>query len=178
MADGRAPVVIVMMGVSASGKSAVGAALAARLKWPYEDGDDLHPAGNIAKMKAGRALDDADRAPWLEAVAAWIARHLETGDDGVISCSALKREYRDRLRRAGKGVAFVLLDPPEAVLRARIAARTHHFMPPSLLDSQLATLERPDRGERALIVGADDSIEANVDRIIAWLDTAWLDTRP
>ena len=163
--------VIVVMGVSASGKSSVGEALAKRLGWPFEEGDDLHPASNVAKMKAGHALDDADRAPWLDAVGGWIAHQLHAANNGVISCSALKRKYRDRLRRAGDGVIFVLIDPPEPVLHARIAKRKHHFMPPGLLDSQLATLERPGAEEHALIVGGNESVDANVDHVVAWLDS-------
>ena len=158
------------MGVSASGKSALGQALAERLGWPFEEGDTLHPAANIAKMKAGQPLDDADRAPWLDAVAAWISGRQVEGGTGVISCSALKRAYRDRLRQAGgPTLRFVLPDVPPDVLRRRIAARTGHFMPPSLLDSQLATLERPGPDENALVLAGDPSIEENVATIFAWL---------
>ena len=158
---------VVVMGVSASGKSLVGARLADRLGVPFCEGDDLHSAASIAKMKAGRPLDDADRAPWLARVAGWIADHAA---GGVVSCSALKHAYRDRLRD-GQAVppAFVLLDPPRAILEQRIAARRGHFMPPTLLDSQLSTLEPPTPDERVLTLTADDPPDALVDAIMVWL---------
>ena len=162
------PRVIVMMGVSGSGKSTVGVALAKRLGCAFEEGDDLHPPANIAKMSAGIALDDADRAPWLAAVGRWIAG---CGDGwGVVSCSALKRSYRDTLRDAGlASLAFVLLDTDEATLRDRLLHRTH-FMPVSLLDSQLATLERPGADEQALTLAEQGGTANDVDAIVAWLD--------
>lgn len=158
--------VIVVMGVSGSGKSVVGTLLARRLAVPFCEGDELHPAANVAKMKAGHPLDDHDRAPWLDRIAAWIA---DQRGGGVVSCSALKRAYRDRLRR-GQTVAptFVLLDPPRAVLARRLAGRTGHFMPASLLDSQLATLERPAPDGHALRLTRDEDPEAIVDAIVAW----------
>lgn len=127
---------IVVMGVSGSGKSALGRALAARLGLPYADGDDLHSQENIRKMRRGEPLDDADRAPWLDAVGSWLA-----GRDGVVSCSALKRAYRDRLRAHAPDAYFVQLNVDRETLRARLERRAGHFMPASLLDSQLATLE-------------------------------------
>ena len=159
--------VIVVMGVSGCGKSLVGARLADRLAVPFCEGDDLHSLTNIAKMKTGRPLDDRDRAPWLARVADWIGDH-EAG--GVVSCSALRRGYRDRLRR-GQTVApaFVLLDPPRAVLQERLASRHGHFMPAALLDSQLTTLERPSPDERALCLAEDAPPDRLVDEIIAWL---------
>ena len=159
-----------MMGVSGSGKTSVGEALAARLGWPFEEGDTLHPAANIAKMKAGVPLDDADRRPWLDAVAGWIAERLAGGGSGVISCSALKRAYRDRLAQAGgAALRFVLLDVSPQVLRDRLVQRQGHFMPPSLLDSQLATLERPQPDERALVLPGDQTVEQNVAAVAEWL---------
>lgn len=139
---------IVVMGVSGSGKSAIGAALAATLGVPFGEGDDLHPAANRAKMAAGVPLDDADRAPWLDRVAVWMAANPA----GVVSCSALKRRYRDRLRAGDPTARFVLLDVPRAVLDDRLRHRRGHFMPASLLDSQLATLERPDPDEAAVTI--------------------------
>ncbi len=127
---------IVVMGVSGSGKTVVGRALAKRLDLPYADGDSFHSAANIAKMKRGVPLDDADRAPWLDAVGQWLE-----SKQGVVSCSALKRAYRDRLRAFAPNAFFVQLNVSEATLRARVEAREHHFMPGSLLKSQLATLE-------------------------------------
>jgi gluconokinase len=154
---------IVVMGVSASGKTVVGQALADRLAVPFVDGDALHPPANVEKMAAGHPLDDADRAPWLDRVAAWLAQH-EAG--GVVACSALKRRYRDRLRRDAPDAIFVLLDPPAAVLRARISHRPGHFMPASLLDSQLATLERPDADERAIVITNEATVADTVTAVI------------
>jgi len=164
---------IVMMGVSACGKTAVGQPLAARLHCPFLDGDVLHPQANIAKMTAGRPLDDADRAPWLVRVGAWLAAHE---DGGVIACSALKRRYRDRLRRSAPDALFVLLDPSPDVLRARDGARTGHFMPASLLDSQLATLERPDPDERAIVIVNDGTIEEAVEAVLDALKERGIET--
>lgn len=134
--------VLVVMGVSGAGKSTLAQALAGALGWDLQEGDDLHPPANLAKMRAGIALDDADRAPWLACIADWIATQRRAGRDGVISCSALKRAYRQRLRAAGDGVRFVYLRVPAEELRRRVAQRAH-FMPSTLLDSQLATLEEP-----------------------------------
>ena len=153
------------MGVTASGKSALGEALAAALGAPYQDADDLHPEVNRAKMARGEPLNDVDRAPWLAAVAEWMAGH----SNGVVACSALKRAYRDRLRVGDPDARFVLLNPPEPVLRARLKERKGHFMPASLLASQLATLEPPAHDERALVIAADELIEATVARVREWL---------
>ena len=156
---------VVVMGVSGSGKSTVGAALAQRLRVPYADADDLHPPGNVAKMAAGEPLDDDDRYPWLEEVGHWLADHP---DGGVMSCSALKRRYRDQLRRHVPGdlLGFVHLEASPEVIRRRQASRPGHFMPGSLLDSQLETLEPLGPGERGFVVdvaqGVDDSVEACV----------------
>jgi gluconokinase len=132
---------IVLMGVSASGKSTVMAELAARLRWPWLEGDALHPAANVARMAAGIPLDDADRAPWLDAVAAWIGQQEAARTSAVVTCSALRRAYRDRLRRGHPSVWFVHLHPPAQVLQRRIEDRAGHFMPASMLASQLETLE-------------------------------------
>ena len=161
--------VVVAMGVSASGKSTIGKALAERLECPFEEGDDLHPQANIAKMRSGHPLDDADRAPWLDRVADWIGRQYRSGEGGVVSCSALKRRYRDRLRQADPQLAFVFPDPDRETLRKRLERRKHHFMPPSLLDSQLDTLERPAPDERALRLSGTAPIDEEVDEICEWL---------
>ena len=136
---------VVVMGVSGSGKSTVGALLAQRLGVPFVDGDALHPSANVAKMSAGIPLTDADRWPWLDVIGARLAE-----SPVVIACSALRRRYRDRLRLAAPSTRFVLLDGPRELLAARMM-RPGHFMPPELLNSQLATLERPDPDEDALV---------------------------
>lgn len=164
------PPIVVMIGVSGSGKSEVGRALARRLGVGFQEGDDLHPASNIAKMRAGVPLDDADREPWLKAIASWIAATTAHRRGGVVSCSALRHVYRDRLRAAGDaGLRMVLLDPDEAVLRARLDQRRGHFMPPSLLTSQLATLELPSPAERILVLTRDEGVDALVAIAAAWL---------
>ena len=143
-------VVLVVMGVTGTGKSTVAGLLAGALGWDLAEGDDLHPAANVAKMHAGTPLTDEDRWPWLDRVADWISVHTASGTPGIITCSALKRSYRDRLR--GPGVVFVHLDAPREVIAARLNARLDHFMPPALLDSQLATLEPLQPDERGVVV--------------------------
>jgi gluconokinase len=160
----QAPVVVVM-GVSGSGKSSIGEALAARLHWAFQEGDALHPAANIAKMSAGIALTDADRWPWLDAIADWIGARLHAGEAGVVTCSALRRVYRDRLRQAGAGVRFVYPEVARDELERRMRSR-QHFMPPSLLDSQLQTLEPPTADEQAIVLDAATDIHGNVTRVI------------
>jgi len=147
--DGQQPV-LVIMGVSGSGKSTVAGILAGQLGWDLEEGDDLHPAGNITKMASGLPLTDDDRWPWLDKVAAWITDHTTAGIPGIITCSALKRIYRDRMR--GPNVVFVHLAGSKDQIGRRLAARSDHFMPPTLLDSQLTTLEPPGPDEHTLIV--------------------------
>jgi carbohydrate kinase (thermoresistant glucokinase family) len=135
--------VLVIMGVSGSGKTTVAEILAERLGWVFQEGDALHPQSNIDKMKAGQPLDDADRQTWLQAIAEWIERRLDAGESGLITCSALKRSYRAIVNRRGSGVLFVFLAGSSAIIAARLAARQAHFMPASLLGSQLETLEDP-----------------------------------
>lgn len=138
---------VVVMGVSGSGKTSVGAALADALGLSFVDADALHPAANVAKMAAGIPLDDDDRAPWLDAV----GRVLAAGPV-VVACSALKRAYRDRLRAAAPDLQLVFLDGGRELLAMRMVGRPDHFMPASLLDSQLATLERPSSDEHPMTV--------------------------
>jgi carbohydrate kinase (thermoresistant glucokinase family) len=141
------PVVLVLMGVSGCGKTSVAAILAGRLGWSFEEGDVLHPTSNIEKMKSGHPLTDEDRAPWLEKVARWIGERLDAGENGIITCSALKRSYREVINRRGSGVVFVFLAGSKETIAARLAARLGHFMPPRLLDSQFADLEEPASDE-------------------------------
>ena len=162
---------VVVMGVSGSGKSTFGAALAEALGARFLDADDLHPPANRQKMAAGIALDDDDRRPWLEAVAAWMAERIRTGQPGVVACSALRRRYRDRLRAAGVGVRFVYLAVPREELDARMRARVH-FMPVTLLASQLAALEPPDADEAACTLDGSVSLERNLQRVLRWLTTS------
>lgn len=150
---------LVVMGVSGSGKSTVGAAIAQRFRVPFEDADDLHPSANIAKMSRGEPLDDSDRYPWLELVGEWLAVHE---DGGVMSCSALKRKYRDQIRGIAPTVRFLLLDGTPEVIAARQAARPGHFMPPSLLASQFATLEPLAPDEDGIVIDVDQGVDAIV----------------
>lgn len=150
---------IVVMGPSGSGKSLVGASLAAALRADFVDGDDLHSRANVAKMASGRPLDDADREPWLDAVAATLRRPAV-----VVACSALRRAYRDRIRTKTAGVVFVELVVPQADLRKRMSRRDH-FMPSSLLDSQLATLEPLQSDEPGVRVANDADLGSVVARI-------------
>jgi len=155
---------VVVMGVSGSGKSVVGAALAQRLRVPFGDADDLHPATNIAKMTAGEALDDDDRRPWLEAIGLWLAGQDVEG--GVIGCSALKRKYRDQLRHHAPRVVFLHLDGSRDVIARRQASRPGHFMPTSLLTSQFATLERLAPDEAGVVIDVDQSVDAIVQQYV------------
>jgi len=146
------PVVLVLMGVSGCGKTTVARILADRLGWLFKEGDDLHIRSNIMKMKAGRPLDDSDRRRWLERVAVWVERQVDAGENGLISCSALKRSYRDVINRRGSGVVFVFLAGSKTTITQRLAARQAHFMPLSLLDSQFADLEDPQPDEPHITV--------------------------
>ncbi len=155
------PPVIVLMGVAGSGKTSAGELLAARLGLPFRDADEFHPPANRARMAAGTALTDDDRWPWLDA----IGRALHDADGGlIVTCSALRRVYRDRLRTAaGRRVIFVYLTGSPATIAARMAGRKGHFMPTTLLDSQFATLEPPYPDEQVITV----SVEALLDDVVA-----------
>ncbi|MFT4286638.1 gluconokinase [Nocardioides sp.] len=158
-----APLVVVM-GVSGSGKSSVGAALSQRLRVPFADADDFHPPANVKKMSAGIPLDDHDRHPWLEAIGEWLAEHDERG--GVISCSALKRGYRDQLRHHVRRVHFLHLDGTWEVIAARQASRPGHFMPASLLASQFTTLEPLAPDEHGVVIDVDQSVDDIVQQYV------------
>jgi gluconokinase len=144
--------VLVVMGVSGSGKSTIAAMLAHRLNWIYEDGDWFHPQSNIDKMHHGEPLTDADRWPWLHAIADWIDATRASGNRGVVACSALKRAYRDILIGERKDVGLVFLQGDRDLIAQRIAARADHFMPPGLLDSQFQALEPPRPDEQPIVV--------------------------
>jgi gluconokinase len=161
---------VVVMGVSGSGKTTVGVALAARLDVEYGEADQFHPQSNIDKMTAGQPLDDADRRPWLEALGSWLAGHVDRG--AVATCSALKRSYRDTLRAAAPSVVFLHLRADRAVLEPRMEHRSGHFMPPSLLASQLKTLEPLQPDETGLVVDSTTPVGDLVDEFIIWWHTA------
>lgn len=148
-------VVLVLMGVSGCGKTTVAALLSELLGWTFEEGDALHPQANIDKMAAGHPLTDEDRWPWLERVAGWVNESLDAGENGLITCSALKRSYRDVINRRGSGVVFVYLAGSRETIAARLVSRHGHFMPSSLLDSQFADLEEPAADEPEIRVDVD-----------------------
>jgi gluconokinase len=160
------PSVVIVMGVSSSGKTTIGKLLAARLGWTFEDGDRFHPAANVDKMKNGVALTDEDRWPWLRAIAAWIDDIRRAGGHGVVACSALKRRYRDILIDARADVRLVYLEGSEALVARRMAERRGHFMPPALLHSQFEALEPPGPDEHPVTVPIDLRPEEIVERIV------------
>jgi gluconokinase len=163
---GQQPV-LVLMGVSGCGKSTVAGLLAGRLGWDFEEGDDMHPPANVAKMAAGHALDDEDRWPWLARVSEWIGEHTRAGRPGIITCSALKKSYRDVLR--GEHVVFVYLAGTREQIARRLAARHGHFMPESLLDSQFEALQPPTPDENSITVDIAASSTTEADEIVSRL---------
>lgn len=163
----RTPHVVVVMGVAGTGKTTIGPLLAARLGVPYAEGDDFHPQANIAKMSAGHPLTDEDRWPWLDAIGNWA--HGRAGLGGVVSSSALKRSYRDRLRAAAPGVVFVHLTGDRALIEDRMAHRHGHFMPTALLDSQFATLQPLEADEAGVAVDVTGSPEQIAERAMTAL---------
>jgi ribose 5-phosphate isomerase A len=167
-----APPVVVVMGVSGAGKSTVAQELAARLGWPYEEGDALHPESNVAKMHAGLALTDADRQPWLEAIAAWIDGQRAKGLPGIITCSALKRSHRDIIIDGRPEARLVYLRGTRALIAQRLAGRHGHFMPADLLLSQVDTLEEPGPDEDPLIVDIGPPARQVAEEIIRLLGTS------
>jgi gluconokinase len=156
------PRVLVLMGVSGSGKTSVAEKLRDALGWVFQEGDQLHSKENVAKMSAGIPLTDEDRGPWLDTCAQWIRERIEAGQGGLLTCSALKRAYRERLGERNPGVCFLYLKVAEPVLRERLANRRGHYMPASLLSSQLATLEEPGADEPALIVPVERTVDETV----------------
>lgn len=156
----------VVMGITGSGKSTVGAALAHRLGVDFVEGDDYHPPENVRRMASGIPLTDDDRAGWLRALATRIREAKDAGTGLVLTCSALKRSYRDVLRTAAPELQFVFLDGPRALIVQRLAERRGHFMPASLIDSQLATLEEPASDEHAWVCDIGESAQEIVDDIV------------
>lgn len=170
------PTVLVVMGVSGSGKTTVAALLAGRLGWDFEDGDDFHPPANVAKMHGGTPLTNEDRWPWLRAIAAWIDAVRASGQHGVVACSALKRAYRDILI-TGPDVRLVYLQGSRALIGQRQAARHNHFMPATLVESQFAALEEPGPDEHPLVVSVEPRPAQIVDVIVQQIQgLRWIKT--
>ena len=164
---------VVVMGVSGAGKSTVGRLIAARLGCPFRDADSFHPAANIEKMSRGEPLTDDDRWPWLRAIAQWIGEHRAAGTIGVVTCSALKRRYRDLITEGQRAdVRLVYLKGGFDLIAARLAARKGHFMPPALLRSQFDALEEPAADERAITAPIDAAPEAIAAEVLRMLQRA------
>jgi gluconokinase len=163
---------VLVMGVSGAGKSTVGTLLAARLGAPFADADAFHPPANIAKMSRGEPLVDDDRWPWLDAIGAWLDARAAAGEGGVVTCSALRRVYRDRLLAGRPGVRLLHLSGDAALIGARQAARPDHFMPASLMASQFATLEAPGEAEGVITLSVEPPPEAIVDAALLAMGVA------
>ncbi|HEX2553835.1 MAG TPA: gluconokinase [Microvirga sp.] len=166
------PAALILMGVAGSGKTTTASLLGERLGWSYRDADSFHPPANIEKMSRGEALGDEDRWPWLAAIGAWIDDHLARGESTVVTCSALKRVYRDRLVGGRPGAHLVHLVGEKSLIAGRMGARRDHFMPLGLLDSQFATLEPPAADERVLSVPVTQTPDEVVDAIVTALGLA------
>ena len=160
--------ILIVAGVSGSGKTTVGALLAGRLGWRFADADSFHSDANVAKMRAGIPLADADRLPWLRAIAAWMDDRIADGESAVVACSMLKKSYRDLLRDGRRdSVLLAFLDVPREELERRLTARHGHFFPERLLASQLSTVERPAPDEEVLAVPVTGDADETADRVIA-----------
>ena len=157
-----APSVLLLMGVSGSGKSTVALELQRVLDWPFQEGDDLHPPANVEKMRSGQPLDDQDRMPWLAAVAGWIDGQLAARQPGIITCSDLKRAYRRITIGNRRGVTLVYLKAERRLLEQRLRERVHRYMPPSLLGSQFDTLEEPGPDEHPITVAVQGAVSDTV----------------
>jgi len=168
-AERVAPTVLVLMGVSGSGKSTIAQELHRMLGWPFQEGDDLHPSANVEKMRSGRPLDDRDRLPWLEAVAGWIDGQLAAHEPGIITCSNLKRAYRQITIGTRRGVTLVYLKGEEPVIQRRMLDRVHRYMPPSLLGSQFDTLEEPGEDEHPITLLVHGEIAETVVKLLMQL---------
>jgi gluconokinase len=156
------PAILVVMGVSGSGKSTVALEVQRLLGWQFQEGDDLHPPANVEKMRSGHPLNDDDRRPWLQAIAAWIDARLAVGEPGIITCSNLRRAYRRITIGDRAGVTLVYLQGSRQVIGERIRQRTHTYMPATLLDSQFETLEEPTADEHPVVVPVGGSLETTV----------------
>ncbi len=167
------PVHLVIMGVSGSGKTTLAQILTERLGWPYAEADEFHPQANIDKMSAGVALTDEDRWPWLAAMRNWLTEEARAGRSTIVTCSALRLAYRDLLREAEGRVRFIHLTAAPEVIAPRLGGREGHFMPPSLLPSQYATLEPLVEGEDGVVVVVDVPPQEVADRALAALGMAW-----
>ncbi|QDH15546.1 gluconokinase [Oecophyllibacter saccharovorans] len=163
------PQYIVVMGVSGTGKTTVAVALADLMGWPFQEGDDLHPPSNVEKMRNGHPLNDDDRAPWLELCHDWLAKQVKAGHGAVLTCSSLKRRYREILAK-GLPVEFVYLYTTPEVVEQRIKARTGHYMPPTLLPSQFATLEEPATDEPVIVVSGDATPSEILEMLLCYLE--------
>jgi carbohydrate kinase (thermoresistant glucokinase family) len=166
------PAILLVMGVSGSGKSTAGDNLARELGWPFRDADSFHPPANVAKMSSGQPLTDEDRWPWLAAIAAWIDDRRVAKLHGIVTCSALKRRYRDLLLAGRPDVRLVYLKGDLDLIGQRMARRVDHFMPPSLLKSQFEALEEPTADEHAIVIAIDKSPRRVSERILAELARA------
>lgn len=164
--------IIVVMGIMASGKTTLGQALADALGWTFQEGDDLHSPENRRKLSAGIPLTDADRQPWLQAIGRWMDERHAAGQPGIVACSALRRVYRDQLRKGRPQVHFVVLAGDAGIIRQRLARRGGHFASPSLLQSQLDTLEMPGSDEHALALPLDRSVADQCQAVVDWV-SAW-----
>jgi len=163
------PTIALVIGVSGSGKSTVGSMLAGRLGWPYAEADDFHSTANREKMAAGHALTDEDRWPWLESIAAWMDERIAEGSSAVVTCSALKRVYRDLLVDGRSQVRLVYLQGSRELIASRLAARQEHFFPPQLLETQFAILEEPTEDEHPIVVPIGREAAELVDEIVEQL---------
>lgn len=164
------PLHLVVMGVSGSGKSTVAQALHERLGWEFAEGDSYHPQSNIDKMAAGRPLVDEDRWPWLQALADWTRQRDQRGEPTILTCSALKRSYRDLLREGGEGTYFVHVHGDKGLLLERMETRERHFMPATLLESQLDTLEMLQPDEHGVVVDIAHPVDRSARLVLAQLD--------
>jgi len=171
-AKGATPAVLVLMGVSGSGKSTVAQELHRVLGWPFQEGDDLHPPANVEKMRSGQPLNDQDRLPWLQSIARWIDGQLAAHQPGIITCSDLKRAYRDITIGSRRGVRLVYLKGDAPVIQQRLLERVHRYMPPTLLGSQFDTLEEPSPDEHPITVVVHGPLAETVLEILQGLSAS------